>query len=246
MAEAENTKRAPEIKARPVESLTANPRNARKHTPAQVTQIVESIRAYGWTAPLIIDETGLVLAGHGRLLAAQELGLRKVPCVVKRGLTDRQKRAYLLADNKIAENSTWDRALLSVELAELVTGPVTGFSLREMASLIEPREAIEAAPAKPSVATAKSGDLYELGKHRVLCGDATNAADVKRVAPDGWDVAVLDPPFEMDKLHHLTDPSVVFYSSIRDVVQIPRELIRFERVIDKKKKHRIEIGRAHV
>ncbi len=217
-------------------------RNARRHSPAQIEQICALIRECGWTSPVIVDESRQILAGHGRVEAARRLGLAKVPCVVVRGLTPDQKRAYVLADNKIPENASWDRELLAAELAELkgtAELDLTGFSFLELSAALDPKADIEEAPDEPEKPRAKRGDLYELGKHRLLCGDASDSADVRRVASKGWDCAVLDPLFEMDKLSHVTDPCVVFYSSIKDVAQIPREMIRFERVIDKRRGHRI-------
>jgi ParB-like chromosome segregation protein Spo0J len=157
-------------------------RNARTHSPAQVEQVAASVREFGWTNPLLIDEDGLIIAGHGRLAAAKLLGLAAVPCIRLLGLTDTQKRALAIADNKLALNAGWDEGLLAAELQSLgdLQGLV-GFSEDELvrlfkghAGLTDPDEAPEA-PADP---VSQRGDVWLLGAHRLLCGDATSAEDV--------------------------------------------------------------------
>lgn len=134
---------APEIVVEnwPVESLVAYARNARTHSKEQIKQIAQSIREFGWTNPVLIDGDGGVIAGHGRIMAAQSLGMVEVPCIVIQGLTPEKKRALVLADNKIALNAGWDESLLGIELQALVdsgyAAQLTGFSDEEIDELIE-------------------------------------------------------------------------------------------------------------
>jgi DNA modification methylase len=175
-------------------------RNARTHSPAQVEQVAASVREFGWTNPLLIDEDGLIIAGHGRLAAAKLLGLAAVPCIRVVGLSDQQKRALAIADNKLALNAGWDEGLLAAELQSLgdLQGLV-GFSEDELvrlfkghAGLTDPDEAPEA-PADP---VSQHGDVWLLGTHRLLCGDATSAEDVARVLGKVKPhLMVTDPPY---------------------------------------------------
>lgn len=111
---------ADKIEVRPIDKLVPYARNPRSHSEEQISQIAASIREFGWTNPVIVDDKGMILAGHGRVLAAERLGITQVPVIEVRHLTDEQKRAYVLADNKIAENSVWDSLLLTTEISELV------------------------------------------------------------------------------------------------------------------------------
>ena len=130
---------ADKVERRPVASLTPYARNARTHSPGQVDQIAASIREWGWTVPILVDETGGIIAGHGRVLAAHKLGLAEVPVMVAAGWTEAQKRAYVLADNKLALNAGWDADLLRVELTDLQAFDfdlgLTGFDDAELADL---------------------------------------------------------------------------------------------------------------
>jgi ParB/Sulfiredoxin domain len=129
---------ADQVERRPIGELMPSARNARQHSDAQIGQLMASIREWGWTMPILIDETGSIIAGHGRVRAAELLGIDQVPVMVARGWTEAQKRAYLIADNKLTENGSWDEALLRIELGDLAeTGfaTLTGFNeveLREM------------------------------------------------------------------------------------------------------------------
>jgi hypothetical protein len=129
---------ADQVERRPIGELMPSARNARQHSDAQISQLMASIREWGWTMPILIDETGSIIAGHGRVRAAELLGIDQVPVMVARGWTEAQKRAYLIADNKLTENGSWDEALLRIELgdlAEMGFGELTGFTeaeLREM------------------------------------------------------------------------------------------------------------------
>ena len=183
-------------------------RNARTHSDSQVAQIAGSIQEFGFTNPVLIDAANGIIAGHGRVMAAQKLGLKSVPCIRLGHLSDAQKRAYILADNRIALNSGWDDAMLEVELAELHADEydlgLLGFDADELAKLMgydmpaeTPVEVQEdEVPEPPADPITKPGDLWILGEHRLLCGDSTKAEDVARLmAGAKADIMVTDPPY---------------------------------------------------
>lgn len=193
---------------RPVTALAPYVRNARTHSDEQVAQLAASIQAFGWTNPILVDESGGIVAGHGRLRAAQSLGMVDVPTICLPGLTEAQRRALVLADNKLALNAGWDFGLLRDELAELDTGEfdlsVVGFSDVELEQIatwtpdgLRPgRTAPDAAPEVPVVPVSRAGDLWLLGEHRLLCGDSAQAADVERVVGENRPKLVnTDPPY---------------------------------------------------
>src|ERR1700738_5155879 len=179
-------------------------RNARTHSDQQVAQIAASIREFGFTNPVLIDEEDGIIAGAGRVLAAHLLGLDEVPCIVLAHLTPTQRRAYVLADNKLALNAGWDLEMLSLEIGELgeagIDLSLTGFDEFELGELFAERTQGRPdpadAPEPPAPPVAEPGDLWELGCHRLLCGDSTVATDVARVlggvAPH---LMVTDPPY---------------------------------------------------
>ncbi|MGZ9111345.1 MAG: site-specific DNA-methyltransferase [Rhodoplanes sp.] len=173
----------------PIDKLRPNPRNARNHSKKQIRQLANSIARFGWTYPIVVDENTVILAGHARYSAAQLLGCHTVPVIVLSGLSDPEKRALALADNKIAANSGWDRKLLAEELGELATLlpefdldlEITGFEPAEVDSLLgdlaDPeQDPADEVPALEKEAISRIGDLWELGPHRLLCGDAQSAA----------------------------------------------------------------------
>ena len=198
------------LQYKPLEMLIPYARNARQHSDAQVAQIAASIREFGWAAPIIVDAQSNVIAGHGRLLAARKLGLAEVPVVSLDHLSDTQRRALILADNKIAENATWDEALLGVELAALSEAGfelgLTGFSQDEWERLIEGDLSDEkgltdedAVPEVSEHAVTKPGDIWILGDHKLLCGDATKADDFKALLGDELvDMTFTDPPYNVN------------------------------------------------
>ena len=198
------------LQYKPLEMLIPYARNARQHSDAQVAQIAASIREFGWAAPIIVDAQSNVIAGHGRLLAARKLGLAEVPVVSMDHLSDTQRRALILADNKIAENATWDEAVLGVELAALSEAGVelglTGFSQDEWERLIEGDLSDEkgltdedAVPEVSEHAVTKPGDIWILGDHKLLCGDATKADDFKALLGDELvDMTFTDPPYNVN------------------------------------------------
>lgn len=195
----------------PIGALRANPRNARAHSKKQIRQIAESIRKFGFLNPVIVDDAGLVLAGHGRLEAARLVGIATVPVLRFAHLSPARKRAYVLADNRIAEQAGWDRELLALELGELVDllptegldVTLTGFEAAEVDLLLADMAASrsdpdDALPPLPRRATSQLVDLWALGKHRLLCGDARSRADVLRLM-DGVAAAAVftDPPYNL-------------------------------------------------
>lgn len=164
---------ADQITRRPVASLTPYARNARVHTPAQIAQIAASIREWGWTMPILVDEAGTVLAGHGRLLAAQHLGLTEVPCMEAKGWSEAQRRAYVLADNRLTDLSTWDQDLLTVEMQDLsaldYNLDLIGWDGEELARLLDSQE--EPEPDMPPSSTQEiDPDDYQLGHRCPRCG----------------------------------------------------------------------------
>ncbi len=189
-----------------VESLVPSARNARTHSEAQVAQIAASIEEFGWTNPVLVDGDGGIIAGHGRVLAAVLLGIPKVPCIELSHLSETQRRAYVIADNKLALNAGWDEHLLTAELIELEALDfdlaLVGFDPDEIAALVAAQAASDgltdpdAVPEAPETPVTVLGDLWALGRHRVLCGDATVATDVERalggVEPH---LMVTDPPW---------------------------------------------------
>ena len=194
----------PSYKRVPVSELTPYARNARTHSPAQVAQIAASIREFGWTNPILVDGERGVIAGHGRLLAARQLGMTKVPTLELSHLTPAQRRAYALADNRLALSAGWDEDLLRVELAELGAEgfdlALTGFDEVEIASfLAEPSSGLtdpDAVPSPPEVPVSRLGDVWILGRHRLVCGDCTDAAVVEAVlAGVRPHLMVTDPPY---------------------------------------------------
>jgi DNA modification methylase len=192
---------------RPPDSLRPDPRNARTHSKRQVRQITASINEFGFTNPILIDPEGEIIAGHGRLRAAKEMGLETVPTIVLEGLDDTRKRALRLADNKIALNAGWDTELLRIELGDLANLDldfdlsITGFSTGEIDVSLKPSEEPdeEIIPAVPSEPRTKPGDIWQLGPHRVGCGDGRDAAFLREVIGEDSEIAAafLDPPYNV-------------------------------------------------
>lgn len=190
---------------RPPGELTPDPRNARTHSKDQLAQIEASIRTFGFTNPMLVDEAGAIIAGHGRLRAAKGIGLDEVPTIVLAGLSEAQKRALRLADNKIALNAGWDMDLLKLELGELgaleVDLELTGFSTGEIDVILgeadDPDD--EVIPAVLAEPRTRPGDIWRLGEHRIGCGDGRDAAFLASViGEDGKiDAAFLDPPYNV-------------------------------------------------
>src|SRR4051812_27312392 len=190
---------------RPLDRLIPYARNARTHSEAQVAQIAASIREWGWTNPILVDGENGVVAGHGRLLAARKLGLATVPVIALSGLSEADKRAYVIADNRLALNAGWDEALLAAEVADLTALGVdlglAGFEAAEIDDLLAGESASpfpDAAPPPPERPVTRPGDLWRLGEHRLLCGDATQVEDLRRVLGGGLaDLVFTDPPYNV-------------------------------------------------
>jgi DNA modification methylase len=187
----------------PLDRLVLYPRNARTHSPAQLDQIAASMREWGWTNPILTDEDGTIIAGHGRVAAAQKLGLTEVPVMIARGWSEAKKRAYCIADNKLALNAGWDEEMLAAELSDLkelaFDLDLIGFDEKELSRLLQADGAVageDDVSDVPEVAVSRPGDLWLLGNHRLLCGDATDEACVSQllggVRPH---LMVTDPPY---------------------------------------------------
>jgi DNA modification methylase len=191
------------IDYRPIGDLIPYARNARTHSEAQVALIAGSIREYGFTNPVLVDGANGIIAGHGRVLAARKLGLTQVPVIELAHLSEAQRRAYILADNKLAEQAGWDKTLLALELGDLRDMAVDltslGFDAGELDALLrsgeaDPRE--EDIPEVPAVPVSRRGDLWVMDNHRLICGDATDAAAVAKVLNGVKPhLMVSDPPF---------------------------------------------------
>lgn len=192
------------------EVLKPNPRNARTHSKKQIKQIAQSIRAFGFIAPVLIDENAMILAGHGRVEAAKLTGLSSIPCRRVGSLTAEQKRAYVLADNKLALNAGWDEQLLAEELEELVSLDrgfeidATGFSIPEVDTLIEgltpeePNDPSDDLLVVDAPARCNPGDIWRLGSHRLICGDALDPALVDLLMNEEKARMVFtDPPYNV-------------------------------------------------
>ena len=198
-----------EIIYKKVQDLIPYINNSRTHSEEQVNQIVASINEFGFTNPLLIDEKDNIIAGHGRLLASKKLGMEEVPCIVLSGLTEAQKKAYIIADNKMALNAGWDEELLKLELENLkeldFDLELTGFNVDELDDIFQVQEEQEVIEddfdiEPPEEPKAKLGDIYQLGNHRLMCGDSTSKEDVEKLM-DGnkADMVFTDPPYGMKK-----------------------------------------------
>jgi DNA modification methylase len=196
---------ADKVERRALEALIPDARNARKHSSEQIAQIAGSMKEWGWTSPVLVDEGDRIIAGHGRVLAAGRLGFAEVPVMVAEGWTAAQKRAYIIADNQLALSAEWDMELLASEVQGLAEWnfdlSLLGFSdlddllARGGNGLTDPDEV----PPVPKQPVSQPGDLWVLGRHRLLCGDSTVATDVERVL-GGVEphLMVTDPPYGVD------------------------------------------------
>jgi len=194
-----------------IQRLRPYPRNARTHSKKQIRQIANSIDTFGFTNPILIDEELTVLCGHGRLAGARLLGMQTVPCVKLSSMTADQKRAYVLADNKLALNGGWDEEILAIELEALsvpdldFSVEVTGFSVPEIDTLLDgmrPQDpgdpADERLPAMAEVAVSRPGDLWVLGEHKLLCGDCRDPASFRALlGSERTEMVFTDPPYNV-------------------------------------------------
>jgi len=199
---------ADKVDRRPISELIPYARNSRTHSDAQVAQIAASVREWGWTMPILIDETGNIIAGHGRVMAAQKLGIKDVPCMTAEGWSEAKRRAYVIADNKLALNAGWDDEMLRAEFSELrdldFDLSLTGFDEAEIGALFptgvtEGLTDEDAVPEAPEQPVTVEGDVWLLGQHRLMCGDSTRIDAVERLM-DGTkpDLIHTDPPYGMN------------------------------------------------
>jgi DNA modification methylase len=192
------------VEYRPAASLIPYARNARTHSDAQVAQIAASIREFGWTSPLLVDGENGIIAGHGRLLAARKLGINDVPVIELAGLSKAQRQALVIADNKLALNAGWDTDLLALEFGDLADLGydlgLTGFAEDEIVALtsrgIDGLTDPDEVPEPPAVPISRRGDVWVMGRHRLICGDSTEKSDVEKVlAGVTPHLLVSDPPY---------------------------------------------------
>jgi len=195
------------ITQKKVDNLIPYVKNSRTHSDAQVAQIAASIKEFGWTNPILVDGDNGIIAGHGRLMAARKLGYKEVPTIELADLTETQKRAYIIADNRLALNAGWDNEMLTIELNDLLADgfalELLGFDPKELNALLEP-EVVQgltdedAVPDVPEEPKTKLGDIYQLGNHRLMCGDSTNVeAVVELTGGAGVDMLLTDPPYNV-------------------------------------------------
>ncbi|HZT29264.1 MAG TPA: DNA methyltransferase [Bryobacteraceae bacterium] len=214
---------AKRIEIWPADRLVPYAKNARTHSPEQVAQIAASILAFGFVNPILVDTNAGIIAGHGRLLAARKLGLEAVPVVVLDHLNETQRRAYIIADNKLAENAGWDEVTLAGELRDLESmgmdlGKI-GFSDEELEELLaanEPEDtdaAVDEVPEQPANPVTRPGDLWVIGRNRLICGDCRDLAVVSRLLdPEKKDarqvnMVITSPPYASQRAY---DPSSGF------------------------------------
>jgi DNA modification methylase len=198
-----------QIERWPIQRLRPRDTNPRTHSPQQVAQLEASIREFGWTNPILIGEQGDIIAGHARILAARGLGMQEGPVIILGHLSEAQCRALVIADNQLAQNAGWDEELLRAELAALQQEDfdlnLIGFEDEELARLLAAQDAAEgltdedAIPELPQTPASATGDLWILGIHKLLVGDATNGDDVARLmAGAAADLVFTDPPYNVD------------------------------------------------
>lgn len=188
-----------------IDTLVPYARNARTHSPEQVAQIAASIREFGFLSPVVTTKEGTILCGHGRFYAAQKLGLKKIPCIREDHLTEAQRRAYIIADNKLSLNAGWDEEMLRVELSDLkgeaFDVSLTGFDEKELARLFAEGDGaeedgfdVDAELEKPCF--SKAGDVWHLGRHTVICGDSTKPETYTRLlGKEKVNLVCTDPPY---------------------------------------------------
>jgi len=192
---------------RSVSTLIPYARNSRTHSDEQIAQIAASIKEFGWTNPILIDGDNGIIAGHGRLSAARKLGHEEVPVIELKDLTETQRKAYIIADNRLALNAGWDNEMLTIELNDLLADnfalDILGFDPKELAALLEP-EVVEgltdedAVPDVPDEPKTKLGDIYQLGNHRLMCGDSTSVDAVEALLQgQRADMVFTDPPYNV-------------------------------------------------
>lgn len=245
-----------EIIKKPIDTLIPYAKNARVHDEAQIAQIAGSIKEFGFNNPVLIDKDNGIIAGHGRVMAARKLGLTEVPTILLDHLNETQRKAYILADNRIAINSTWDNEMLSLELMDIkddVSLAMLGFNVDELDALLNPTELTEgltdedAVPDVPEEPKTKLGDIYQLGNHRLMCGDSTSIDAVEKLINNNKiDLCYTDPPYGINekgdrskrkgetsfsdgvKYKDFKDDSIEYaidaYNIVEGVLKVPRQV----------------------
>ena len=204
----QTTKGASKIERIAVEVLLPYAKNSRTHSDEQVAQIAASIKEFGFNNPILIDKENTIIAGHGRLLAARRSGMDDVPCIRLGHLTDTQRKAYIIADNRLALNADWDTEMLTIELNDLLEDnfalDILGFDADELKALLDPVTPTEgltdedAVPETPEEPKTKPGDIYRLGKHRLMCGDSTSIDALEKLCETQLvDMWLTDPPYNV-------------------------------------------------
>lgn len=192
---------ADRVERRPIGELVPYASNARTHSEVQIAQIAASMKEWGWTNPVLTDETGMIIAGHGRILAAKQLGYSEVPVMIAEGWSDAQKRAYVLADNQLTINAGWDIEILTNELKGLAEWDfdlsLLGFDNLDdlLADKTEGLTDPDAVPETPADPVTRLGDVWLLGKHRIVCGDSTDPLTVEKVGGSDCSMTLSDPPY---------------------------------------------------
>jgi DNA modification methylase len=237
-----------------VETLLPYAKNSRTHSDEQVAQIAASIKEFGFNNPILIDKENTIIAGHGRLLAARRAGMVDVPCIRLDHLTETQRKAYVIADNRLALNAGWDNEMLTIELNELLADDfaldILGFDEKELKALLDPIQATEgltdedAVPEAPEEPKTKPGDIWIMGRHRLMCGDSTVIHDVEKLVDNAKiDLCYTDPPYGINekgdrskrggltqgnKLQDFKDDTIDYaveaYQIVEGVLQIPRQV----------------------
>jgi DNA modification methylase len=191
-----------------IEKLIPYAKNSRTHSDEQVAQLAGSIKEFGFNNPVLIGQDDVIIAGHGRVMAARKVGLMEVPCIRLKHLTETQRKAYIIADNRLALNAGWDNELLTIELNDLLADnfalDILGFDADELKNLLDPVKPTEgltdedAVPEVPEEPKTKPGDIYRLGKHRLMCGDSTSIDALEKLC-DGQlvDMWLTDPPYNV-------------------------------------------------
>ena len=190
-----------EITYIPIKYLIPYENNARTHSDEQIDKLKNSLKEFGFINPVIIDENNMILVGHGRVMAGKELGIFEVPCIRINHLSEDKKRAYILADNKLSDMAGWDLELLNIELESIeLDMSLFGFDELELVEIEEDIEIIEdEVPEVPEEPKAKLGDIYQLGNHRLMCGDSTSEKDVAKLMNGvKADMVFTDPPYGMN------------------------------------------------
>jgi len=200
-----------EIVHNPIADLIPYANNARTHSDEQVAQIAASIKEFGFTNPILLDGTNGIIAGHGRLMAARKLGMDTVPCIELSHLSEAQKKAYILADNRLAMNSGWDTQLLTLELKSLDDEgfdlEMLGFDAKELSDLLQPEQVEgltdeDAVPELPETPVTVEGDIWLLGKHKLMCGDCKSFSDIQKLLDrQKINLVVTSPPYASQRTY---------------------------------------------